>query len=65
MSDIAISVEGISKAYRIGLKEEVPDSLVATVGSWVKSPLRNFKNLRSLDTFSAADGESELSLIHI
>ena len=59
MSDIAISVEGISKAYRIGLKEEVPDSLVATVGSWVKSPLRNFKNLRSLDTFSAADGESE------
>ena len=33
--------------------------MVATVGSWVKSPLRNFKNLRSLDTFSAADGESE------
>ncbi len=51
MSEIAISVENLSKAYRIGQKEEVPDTLLSAVASVAKSPLRNFRRLSRLDTF--------------
>ncbi len=47
-----ISVEHLSKAYRIGLREEIPDTLVGAIKTWVRSPLRNLRNLRRLDTFS-------------
>jgi len=57
MSKKAISVESLGKAYHIGLKEEDHDSLIATVGSWVKAPLRNFKRLGRLDTKSATHKE--------
>ena len=59
MTDIAISVDGLGKAYRIGLKEDIPDSLVSAVTSWAKAPVRNFKRLRSLDTFKETDCEAE------
>lgn len=58
MSDIAITVEGLGKAYHIGQKEEIPDSLVSAVSSWVKAPIRNFKNLKRLDTVKASKSES-------
>ena len=51
MSQPVISVESLSKAYRIGLKEEVPDTLVGAVTSLAKAPLRNFNRLRRLNTF--------------
>ena len=47
----AITVENLSKAYRIGLKEEIPDTFAAAVTGWLKAPLRNFGRLRRLDTF--------------
>ena len=59
MSDIAISVEGLGKAYHIGLKEEIPDSLVSAISSWITAPLRNFKSLSKLDTVKATFGEAE------
>jgi lipopolysaccharide transport system ATP-binding protein len=52
MSDIAISVENLSKAYRIGLKEEIPDSLMVAAVGWAKAPLRNLRRLRRLNTFN-------------
>lgn len=55
MSDLAIKVENISKAYRIGLKEQRHDTLGATIAAWVKSPLRNFKKLKSLSNFNNHD----------
>lgn len=55
MSYIAIKVKGISKAYRIGLKEQRHDTLGATIASWVKSPFRNFKKLKSLSNFDNKD----------
>lgn len=58
MSDIAIRVENLSKAYRIGLKEQIPDTLVGAMASWMRSPLRNFNNLRRLNTFQT-NGEAE------
>ena len=59
MSEIAITVESLGKAYHIGQKEEVHDSLMAAVGSWVQAPLRNFKNLARLDTINATNLESD------
>lgn len=54
----AISVENLSKAYRIGLKEEVPDSLVGALSGFVRNPFRGFNRLRKLDTRSQ-DGDAE------
>ncbi len=55
MSDLAIKVENISKAYRIGLKEQRHDTLGAAMAAWVRSPLRNFKKLKSLSNFNNHD----------
>jgi len=55
MSDIAIKVEKLSKAYRIGLKEQKHDTLGAALVSWIKSPLVNFRRLRSLSHFDNYD----------
>ena len=54
MSDIAIRVEGLSKAYRIGLKEQRHETMLAALTSWVKSPLSNFRDLRKLSHFDDA-----------
>jgi lipopolysaccharide transport system ATP-binding protein len=58
MSRPVISVENLSKAYRIGLKEEVPDTLTSALIGFAKAPLRKFQELRRLDTFRHA-GEAE------
>lgn len=52
MSDIAIRVENLSKRYRIGLKDEMPDTLMGAMKSWLKSPLANYHQLRRLSHFS-------------
>jgi lipopolysaccharide transport system ATP-binding protein len=46
-----ITAERLSKAYRIGVAEEIPDSFVGALGQLIRSPWRNFKNLRDLNTF--------------
>ena len=52
MSDIAIKVENLSKRYRIGVKEQLPDTFVGAMTSWLKTPLANFRQLRQLSHFS-------------
>jgi lipopolysaccharide transport system ATP-binding protein len=52
MSDIAIKVEKLSKRYRIGLKEEMPETLSGAITSWLKAPLASFRQLRRLSHFS-------------
>jgi lipopolysaccharide transport system ATP-binding protein len=51
MSYAAISVEKLSKAYRIGLKETMPDTAIGAVTSWIKTPWRNYRRIRRLNTF--------------
>ena len=58
MSDIAIKAENISKRYRIGLKEELHDTFIGALTSWVKYPLSNLRRLQKLSEFSD-NGESE------
>lgn len=52
MTDIAIKVENLSKRYRIGLKEELPDTFAGAMISWLKMPVTNFRQLRRLSHFS-------------
>jgi lipopolysaccharide transport system ATP-binding protein len=51
MSNIAIKAENLSKRYRIGLKEEMHDTLFGTMTSWLRSPLASFRQLRMLSHF--------------
>jgi hypothetical protein len=37
MSDLAIKVERLSKRYRIGLEEEMHDTLFGAITSWIKA----------------------------
>lgn len=48
MSDIAIRVEHLSKAYRIGLREPRQETLLGAMTAWVKAPLTNYRNVRNL-----------------
>jgi lipopolysaccharide transport system ATP-binding protein len=48
MSDVVISVKNLSKLYRLGLREEAPDTLAGSLFSWLKAPCKNIKRLRSL-----------------
>ena len=50
-----IRVENLSKAYRVGHKEQSSDTLFGQIASIVKSPLRNLKNLRSLTRFNGQE----------
>ena len=52
MSDVIISVDNLSKLYRLGYRNNTPDTLVGNLFSWLKAPIRNFKHLRSLTNFS-------------
>jgi lipopolysaccharide transport system ATP-binding protein len=61
MNELAIKVEGLSKRYRIGLKEEIHDTLVGAAMAFIKSPVKNLKRLRRLSYFE--DGQDEEDII--
>ena len=51
MSDVAIRIENISKRSRIGAVEDMPDTFVGTMLSWIRSPLSNYRKLHRLLAF--------------
>ena len=60
MSHKAIIVENLSKRYRIGLKEQMHDTLMGALKDFIKQPIKNFRNLRRLTHFEEeADGRLE------
>ena len=58
MSEIAIKVSNLSKRYRIGLKEEVHDTFMGSIASWLRSPVSNYRRVHNLASFSTK-GESD------
>lgn len=50
--DLAIKVENISKRYRIGIKDQIHDSIGASILSFIRSPLRNYRKYQSLYKFN-------------
>lgn len=57
-SKIAISVENLSKCYRIGIKDELHDSIGRTIFDFIKSPLKNYRKYRSLYKFDDVSMEN-------
>ena len=49
--NLAIKIENISKCYRIGLKEKIHDSIASAMLDFIRSPIKNFRNYRSLYVF--------------
>ena len=60
MSNMALEVNNLSKRYRIGLKEEIHDTFIGQVTSWMKSPLSNFSRLRNLSEFSNDENAEDI-----
>jgi len=58
MSNTAIKVTNLSKRYRIGVKEELHDTLTGQITSFIKGPIDNFKRLQKLSKFGN-NGEQE------
>lgn len=54
----SIKVEGLSKRYRIGLKDEAHTTLAGLLTDWVRQPGRNLKKLRRMTRFSKNGPES-------
>ncbi len=59
MSSFALSVENLGKIYRLGLKEDIHDTIVGAMTSWLRAPLRNFRNLRKLTSFDANESSED------
>ena len=54
-SDIAIKVDNLGKAYRIGLKESKQENLTGAVKSALLKPFRNFQKISNLNKFRNAE----------
>ena len=52
MNNYAIEVNNLSKRYRLGVKDEVHDTLGGAIFAWIKSPLDNYKKLKKLTSFN-------------
>ena len=63
MSDnnISIKAENLSKCFRIGVKENMHDSIAKSVFSFIKSPVNNFRKHRSLYKFGDINNDTENS----
>lgn len=59
MNNFAIRTEGLSKRYRIGLKDEMPETLSGALAAWLRSPLSNFHRVQKLSHFGENDDISE------
>jgi lipopolysaccharide transport system ATP-binding protein len=55
--NIAISVENLSKRYRIGLKQQMHDSVGSALLDIIKSPIKNYRKYKSLYVFNEDNGE--------
>jgi lipopolysaccharide transport system ATP-binding protein len=59
-TDVSIQVEGLSKRYRIGVREDLHDTFGEAALSWLKSPLSNFRRLRRLSRFDEASDADDI-----
>ena len=50
--NIAIQINGISKAYRLGVEQVKHDTFSSAFIAFFKKPLQNFKNLKRLSNFN-------------
>jgi len=53
--DVAISVENLSKLYRLGVERQSHDNLATSVASFFRNPVANYRKYRSLYDFRDVD----------
>jgi lipopolysaccharide transport system ATP-binding protein len=51
VDELAVTAKGLSKVYRIGLKEKSQDTLSRAAIEFIRSPLKNYRKYRSLYKF--------------
>lgn len=59
-ADIVITIDNLSKKYRIGTRHQIHDSLVHLVWSALKSPWTNWRALRSIGDVGGADESADV-----
>lgn len=52
MSNLTIEVSGLSKRYRVGVRQNTHDTLAGSLIGLLKQPISNLRKLRSLSRFS-------------
>ena len=60
MTETVIKIQNLSKAYRIGLESQQHDTLGAAILSWLKSPFKNFLQLKSLANITSGNTDSDV-----
>jgi lipopolysaccharide transport system ATP-binding protein len=60
MTEVVISVEKLSKLYRLGFKEERPDTLIGSIFSCLKAPIKNLRRLRNLTRLNSNENTDEI-----
>ena len=60
MKDNSIKISNISKRYRIGVKEEIHDSLIGKIASFAMSPFNNFRRVQKLSKFKGLNGGEDI-----
>lgn len=61
-NSIAIQAEGVSKLYRLGVKEDTQDSLGGMLMNFIKSPFKNYRKYRSIYDFGDVGKNGDLDL---
>lgn len=60
MSEYAIKVNDVSKAFLIGLKENKHETLGGAMFSWLRYPMKNYNILKKLNTYSFNEENDDL-----
>lgn len=60
MESLAIRVEGLGKRYRIGAREEAPETLAGALFGWLRAPAENLRNLRRLSRFGPGETDEDV-----
>jgi homopolymeric O-antigen transport system ATP-binding protein len=60
LSEIVISVKGLSKRYRIGFSETQHETFGSQLAHWILYPIKNFKNLTRLSKFGKDEDEIDI-----
>ena len=63
MGEAAITVENLSKRYRIGAPEESPNGFAGVMAEMFMRPIKNLRRLRRLSAFKDGQGQDEEDVI--
>jgi len=63
MVNYSIQVNRISKRYRIGLEQQIPDTFVGAFSEWISRPIKNYRRLRKLTQFENSKPNEQENII--